>query len=652
MAGFQQSPGVLVVEKDASLITPGASSSVGATVGTFQWGPVSEAILLSSENDLVNIFGKPNNDTYLSWYTVANFLAYSNAIYVVRAATTNLNASADGAGFLIKNATEYQDQYLDGSAMAGEFTARYPGALGNSLTVSMADVATYDAGTVKSVTVTSTGSGYTLIPSVTFTAPPLGGTTAAGTAVLVDGKVVAITVTNPGSGYIVAPTVTISPAGGDTPTSTAAATASLRWQYADEFASAPGTSDHAASNGSANDELHVVVVDQAGLFSGQPGTVLEKFAFVSKASDAIAFDGTTNYYVNVILNRSNYVYWTAHTTSLSGSGSAFGTSLLNGVSFKTLVDTSSVSYDFTYDLSGGTDDNIATQGELQLAFDIFKDDQTYDISLIPTGAADSVLFNYVVSNIVETRRDCVAFGSIQSSSGGPIFGNNVNAVSEAKAYRGSINSSYAVLDSGWKYQYDKYADRFRYIPLNGDIAGLCARTDEVADPWFSPGGNTRGQIKNVVKLAWNPNKAQRDELYKSSINPVVSQPGNGVVLFGDKTLTSKPSAFDRINVRRLFLVLEKSISRSAKFFLFEQNDAITRAQFVSSVEPFLRDVRGRRGVEDFKVICDETNNTPQVRAANEFRGTILIRPVYSINFITLTFTAVGPSVQFEVAAQV
>lgn len=649
MAGFQQSPGVLTIEKDASLIVPGASSSVGATAGVFQWGPVGEPILLNTELDLVSIFGKPDQKTFASWYTVSNFLAYSNAMFVVRAVTGNKNATADGTGLLIKNATQYQDQYLDGSATVGTFAARYPGALGNSIKVSMADANTYDAGTVKSVVITDGGAGYASAPTVAFSAPGGSGVTATGTAVIVGGIVTSITITNPGSGYVTAPSVSFS---GGTPTTPATAESSLRWEYADEFTGAPGTSNHAASNGSSSDELHIIVVDSGGLFSGIPGTVIEKFAFVSKASDAVSFDGTSNYYPNVIFSRSNYIYWLDHPTSLTTTGSAFGTSLLGGVAFKNLNDTSTVAYDFTYSLSGGTDDNDATAGEMRLAYDLFKDDQTYDISLIPVGDADATLLNYVINNVAEVRKDCVVFGSIKDSAGGPIFGTNPSAVAEAKEYRGAINSNYAVLDSGYKYQYDKYNDKFRWIPLNGDVAGLCARTDEVADPWFSPGGLNRGQVKNVVKLAWNPNKAQRDELYKSSINPVISLPGSGVVLFGDKTLTSKPSAFDRINVRRLFIVLEKSISKSAKYLLFEQNDAITRAQFVSMVEPFLRDVRGRRGIEEFKVICDESNNTPQVRAANEFRGTILIRPVYSINFIQLTFTAVGPNVQFEVAAQV
>ena len=283
------------------------------------------------------------------------------------------------------------------------------------------------------------------------------------------------------------------------------------------------------------------------------------------------------------------------------------------------------------------------------AYELFANDELYDISLIPVGKASAVVAEYVINNVAEIRKDCLVFVSPQNiSTGEVIVGSGDTAVDDLNAYRNELPStSYAVLDSGYKYQYDRYNDKYRYIPLNGDIAGLCARTDNTNDPWWSPGGLNRGQIKNVVRLAVNPSKTDRDNLYKNGVNPVVSFPGQGVVLFGDKTLLSRPSAFDRINVRRLFIVLEKAIATAAKFQLFEFNDSFTRAQFKALVEPFLRDVQGRRGVIDFRVKCDDTNNTGEIIDRNEFVADIFIKPNRSINFITLNFIAARSSVSFE-----
>jgi phage tail sheath protein FI len=283
------------------------------------------------------------------------------------------------------------------------------------------------------------------------------------------------------------------------------------------------------------------------------------------------------------------------------------------------------------------------------AFALFANAEQYDLSLIMAGKASDTVADYIINNVAETRLDCVAFISPENiTSGDPIIGSTSTEQNAIIAYRNELPStSYAVLDSGYKYQYDRYNDKYRYVPLNGDIAGLCARTDYTNDPWWSPGGLNRGQIKNVVRLAFNPNKTQRDMLYKSGVNPVVTFPGEGTVLFGDKTLLAKPSAFDRINVRRLFIVLEKAIATAAKFQLFEFNDSFTRAQFKNLVEPFLRDVQGRRGVTDFVVKCDESNNTGEVIDRNEFVADIFIKPNRSINFITLNFIAARSSINFS-----
>jgi len=408
------------------------------------------------------------------------------------------------------------------------------------------------------------------------------------------------------------------------------------WPYRTQFSATPNTSSYVASRGGANDEVHIVVVDEDGLWTGAAGTVLEKYAFVSKASDAKDDSGNSNYYKDVIQNKSQYVWSLSHPTNL-GTGTAWG-SVANTSAFKVLSSNSSNS------LSAGA---IGTSGTANVTsgWDQFKNAESVDISLLVTGTGNSTIATYVISNIAETRKDCVAFISPEKAD---VVDNAGNEVTDITAFRnGLTSSSYAVLDSGYKYQYDKYSDTYRWIPLNGDIAGLCVRTDNERDPWFSPGGFNRGQIKNVIKLAWNPTKTNRDDLYQVGVNPVVSFPGEGTVLYGDKTLLSKPSAFDRINVRRLFIVLEKAISRAARFSLFEFNDQFTRAQFVALVEPFLRDVQGRRGITDFRVVCDDTNNTGEVIDRNEFVGDIYIKPARSINFIQLNFVAVRTGVSFN-----
>ena len=398
-------------------------------------------------------------------------------------------------------------------------------------------------------------------------------------------------------------------------------------------------------NTSASDELHVVVSDQDGLISGVPGTILEVFERVSRSTDAKNEDGSTNYYKTVINDGSAYVWWG---NDRSGAASAAAVSLINSTNTKPLT----VSFQGAKD---GDVEGTVGIGTLLAGYDLFASAESVDISLVLTGKSyggtnGEQLANYLIDNIAEVRKDCVVFASPEKAD----VVNNAGSESDAViTFRNSMRStSYAVLDSGYKYQYDKYNDIYRYIPLNGDVAGLCVRTDDQRDPWFSPAGFNRGQIKNLVKLAYNPAKAYRDQLYKSGVNPVVTFPGQGTILFGDKTLLSKPSAFDRINVRRLFIVLEKAIATAAKFTLFEFNDDFTRAQFRNLVEPFLRDVQGRRGIYDFKVVCDTTNNTGEVIDRNEFVGDIYIKPAKSINYIQLNFVAVRTGVEFsEVVGQ-
>ncbi len=422
------------------------------------------------------------------------------------------------------------------------------------------------------------------------------------------------------------------------------------WEFFNAVETPPGQSDYVRINGNtaANDELHVVVVDDGGGFTGTPGTVLEVYKGVSRATDAKNNDGSTNYYKDVINDASQYIWWANDRANAASNTS------INIASANTSAP-ANMKMRFGSD---GLNEENATLSILGAAYDLFASPEDIDISLVmqgkPIGGTTVVngetvskyqLANYIIDNICEVRKDCIALVSPDISK----VLNNVGRESVSlKNWRGAVrNTSYAVLDSGYKYQYDRYNDIYRWIPLNGDIAGLCVRTDNTNDAWWSPAGFNRGNIKNVVKLSWNPRKAERDVLYSNGVNPVVTFPGQGTVLFGDKTLQAKPSAFDRINVRRLFIVLEKAISTSAKFSLFEFNDAFTRAQFKNLVTPYLRNIQGRRGITDFLVVCDETNNTPQIIDTNQFVGDIYIKPARSINFIQLNFVAVGTGVQFS-----
>ena len=404
------------------------------------------------------------------------------------------------------------------------------------------------------------------------------------------------------------------------------------WTYETQFTDTPGTSTYVSNAGGTLDEMHVIVIDEDGLISGTQGTVLEKYAFVSKAGDAKDDSGNTNYYKNVIANRSKYIHWMSHTDE--------GTNWGNDASGTTYANLSSA---VTVSLSAGADGTIST-ANVVTAYDSFDNAESVDINLVVSGPANQTIADSLIT-MCETRKDCVVFLSPEKAD---VVDNAGSETTDVKSYRDTLTStSYAVMDSNWKYQYDKYNDVYRWVPCNGDVAGLAARTDLERDPWFSPAGPNRGIMRNTLKLAWNPTKTNRDDLYVKGINPVVTFQGEGTQLFGDKTLQSKPSAFDRINVRRLFIILEKAISRAARFSLFEFNDKFTRAQFVNLVEPYLRDIQGRRGITDFRVVCDESNNTGEVIDRNEFIGDIYIKPARSINFIQLNFVAVRTGVSFD-----
>lgn len=593
---FQLSPGVTFTESDLTLIVPTIATTGGGMVGVFQWGPAHEIVQISSERDLAEKFGVPAYDaTYArSWMVASNFLKYGNNLKVVRhLGADDKTATAEGSGTVLINS---EDSYnLNRATVAAldsdaGYCAKYAGELGNSLRVFVLDNTTEV-----------------------------------------------------------------------TPTSTNLEASDDYFDLVGNFDGVPSTSVWAETiTGSTgmNDEIHILVVDVGGMFTGVEGTILEKYAFLSKAQNAKATDGTSNYYVDIINNKSAYVWWLKHPENVqAGAGTEWG-AVINGnttASFK-LIDQPAasgredrkVSYTLGGGKTGGITDatSIVTEASVAAAYAThFENGGEVDVSLLLAGAMTATNARAVI-DVADSRRDCIAFVSPQTDDVANI---TTFDLQDALDYRTDLNisSSYAVLDSGYKLQYDKYNDRYLYVPLCADVAGCCVRTDSTNDPWFSPAGFNRGTIKNVVRLAYNPGKADRDELYKKGINPVVSFDGEGTVLFGDKTLLTRPSAFDRINVRRLFIVLEKAISTASKFLLFEFNDEFTRAQFKQLVEPYLREVQGRRGVTDFRVVCDESNNTPAVIDANGFVGDIYIKPNRSINFIQLNFIATPTGVSFE-----
>ena len=384
--------------------------------------------------------------------------------------------------------------------------------------------------------------------------------------------------------------------------------------------------------------MHIAIIDEDGDISGTKGSVLEKFAALSKASDGKTPQGDTNYYSDVIYNKSSYIFWMDHNTS----GSNWG----NTATSTTFTDVTSVS---NVSLSNGADGSVATTAQIKSAYEKYQDSETVDVGLIIAGSGDATHIDNLIT-IAENRKDAVVFASPERSDVVNVSNTNTQKDNVVSFFNGVGSSSYVFFDSGYKYMYDRYNDVYRYVPLNGDTAGLAARTDLIADAWYSPAGLNRGVVRGAVKLAFNPTQSQRDELYRARVNPVTTFPGQGTVLFGDKTGLSAPSAFDRVNVRRLFIILEKAISTASKVQLFEFNDEFTRAGFRNMVEPFLREVQGRRGITDYLVVCDETNNTGEVVDRNEFVAEIFVKPARSINFITLSFVATRTGVSFEEVA--
>ena len=659
---FLVSPGVHVKEIDLTNVVPSVDTTIGAIAGPFRKGPVSSITTITSENDLVTIFGKPHASNFEFFFTAANFLKYSQTLRVVRAESAIVNAGAN-SGILIRDTDHYLNSFSTGQGSHGEWAARTAGTWGNSIKVEIcAEADAYEQITSSSVLTV----GEDAVAATTIAVDDVdasGETFNVGDLISFYSDSAAATPVDERNEYEVtaidtsANTLTIrlkdDPNGaGLQNTVPDNSYIKRRWKYYDLFDGPPGTSQWATDNArGSNDELHVVVADGTGDITGfdtdtagnRTKGVIETFARMSKNPVAKDAQGSSNYYPDVIYRASGFIYWTDHISAGSNWGSDTTT---------TYTDVDTITIDT---LTGGTDDYAVTAGELELAYDKFADTEGIDVNLIMGGPSSAVgdtsgaqdTHVTMITNLVETRKDCVGFVSPYRSATVGVTSSVTQTENIKVAYDLCPSSSYMVFDSGYKYMYDKYNDVYRFVPLNGDIAGLCAFTDSVRDAWFSPAGFNRGNIKGAIKLSYNPNKAERDKLYRARVNPVVNFPGQGVVLFGDKTALSKPSAFDRINVRRLFLVLEKAIATAAKFQLFEFNDEFTRAQFRNLVEPFLRDVQGRRGISDFKVVADSSNNTGEVIDRNEFIGDIFIKPNRSINFITLNFIATRSGVEFS-----
>lgn len=555
----------------------------------------------------------------------------------------------------IRNQAHWSKEYANGNNhVYGEFVAKYPSVLGSNVAVYMADANTYSG--VSKVTVNVDSYIWTAADDsmeIGFSAPATGYKDIASGFMVLDldnpkpdkngvdrYTIKEFVITNPGKNYRVAPTVTlpnpVEPIDTENPSEGVPKAYATLWKYANQFLNPPNTSNYVKQRGGENDELHIVVVDETGVLSGTKGQVLEKFAAVSKAEDARFDDSTQAYYAYVLRDQSKYVFWMDHPEGMTN----WGLEARNN-SFMMLEEA------YEGRLGGGVSGSARehiTNSELIRGWDHFSDPERVDVGILITGPADRILQQYVI-NIAERRMDCVAVISPEQETVVECPGMELNNM---LSWREVLNaSSYGFADCNWKYQYDQYNDTYRWLPCNPDIAGLMARTDEDHDPWWSPAGFNRGHIKNVVKLAWNPDKTDRDEMYGVSINPVCLFLNEGTILYGDKTMLLKTSAFSRINVRRLFIVLEKSIATAAKYMLFEFNDDFTRIRFRQMVEPFLRDVKGKRGMYDYRVVCDASNNTPQVIDSNAFVGDIYIKPTRSINFVQLNFVAVATGVAFE-----
>ena len=657
---FQVSPGVQVNEIDLTNVVPAVSTTTGAFAGSFQWGPVDEVITVSDSKGLVDTFGSPANTNAGAedFYTAESFLKYGSSLRVVRVNSTGLfNAHTSGGSgdYLVRHHDDYTNNVSAGgqAATVGKFVARFAGSKGNSLKISTC--ASSNAYFNDSVT---TAGANEAIGQTTITVAASNVFTIRDIITFPQSHNTQYRVLSAPSGTTITIEALDQPAGtGLTHAVTSGHNIDRYWEHYGLFAKAPGKSASATAAGGSNDEIHIVVTDEDGSWTGTAHTVLETFGFLSLASDAKDSTGGSNYYKKVLENKSEYVYWGSHSTG-THAGAAVEKSHADsaGTAFGAPSGPEVASF------ARGADGRTGTAGQKQSAWtDHFEDANSLDFSFLIVGSTrtddgsggdQDILADWTTQVnqailLAEKRKDCMVVASPRRASVVGVSSESTQTTNVLADCNTATSSSFAVLDSNWVYQYDRFNDKYCWIPANGHTAGIMARSDLMRDAWVSPAGFTRGQYLGITKIAYNPKQASRDDLYRARVNPVVTFPGQGTILFGDKTALTSPSAFDRINVRRLFIVLEKAISTAAQAQLFEYNDAFTRAQFRAAIEPFLRDVKNRRGLVDFSVVCDETNNTDSVMDRNEFVCSIFVKPARSINYITLNFVAARSGVQFE-----
>ncbi len=592
------SPSVDITEINYTAIVPAVSTTPAAIAGRFNNGPLNVPVLITSETDLVSTFGTPDNTNYMEWFAAAQFLQYSSSLYVVRAEPSGvLNATWSASGFLIDNQNTFNNLTSIQKNAIGNFAAKVPGTIGNSLGVIIVDAAGWNAFTAWAATITNMPSNIT---------------------------------------------------------------------FDKYFSGAPSTTQYVSSlavntSEAKYDEVHILVYDSTGNITGTKNKVLEIYQGLSKATDAIDSTGKSIFAPNNINQNSKYVWMvsfpsvSATSTSLDANTNVAASQIAAvGYNFAQFTFTSvGTTYSLEVLLSGGVAGTTAGDAQIQTAYSQFSNPDNISIGHVITAGFDATIIQYCVNTLAYGRGDAMAYMSVYNGTPGtPILDTDTTPEQEAVTCKNSWNladmyAQYSMTDSGYKYIFDKYNNVYRWIPMNGDTAGIAARLGYIAQEFYSPGGFNRGGLINVIKLGFNPNKAQRDVIYPVGINPIVHFNNQGVVLFGDRTGTTKPSAFDRYNVRRLFIILEKAISIAARYQLFEFNDVFTQAAFKNMVEPFLRTIQGQRGIIDFTVICDSTVNTPAIVDSNQFVGQIWVNPARSINNITLTFVAENGNVSFN-----
>ena len=652
----QVSPGVVLRERDLTNATiVGDSALTAAIVSSFQKGPIDQIVNIADQKSLISVFGTPKEANAEDWLVASEFLGYGGRLAVVRASSGVTNA-ANGGGTLIKNDAEWDS----GVGNTKIFAARSAGTWGNGIKVVVVDRGADQIITLASAPSNPPSAGDAVAFNVS-------GVAKNAEVVAVDGLDYTVVLDDPtvlisDSDNIEGTTINAGNAGADINvaavkdayTNTSIGSTGLKLSA---IGPRPGTSSFASDRGVGYDEVHVGVIDTTGDVSGAANTVLERFTFLSKISDAKSPEGGSLYYKDIINDQAQFIFSGAAVGSLfepntTGGGKAWGvasSTLASGDFFKQSGGNET-------DLSGGTDDYAYTAGEVTAGYDLFLDTEETEVDFVLMGGsmgteADTKTKAQKAVAIAAARKDCIAFVSAfkgnQVGSGGSALTASQQKTKTVNFFNTITSTSYAVLDSGYKYMYDRFNDKYRYVACNGDVAGLCVNTSTTVADWISPAGLARGGVRNVVKLAYNPNKADRDELYQNRINPIVSFPGTGAVLFGDKTALASPSAFDRINVRRLFLNIESRVEALAKGVLFELNDEVTRTGFLSNINSYLNDIVAQQGITDFLVVCDSSNNTPAVIDRNEFVAELFIKPARSINYVTVTFTATRTGVSFS-----